>query len=448
MSAPSHVNSASTKFLMMLSGLLIFLAPLFMNQFEERLELGAQILGVLMLLVLFWTRESSGKIGYGNGLFIVISLLFVALYLVPFSSDIWKALPGRTLYVDVSNFLINRGVDIAYPALSLIPENTKRSLFYLIPLVALFLVTMSLSKTLVRGLVVVLLSIVFIEVALGIIQYASGSDVFYMADDHGNTASGTYENRDHFVGLIEMSLPLVIGLLVSSYSENSEKRGWLKGGVLSGSLTLLVLITLMLVVSFFSASRAGIGLIVFGVVVSVFVFAKNVGKIKSFGFLVIASVIGSIIAFKVGIVPILNRFASDPMEDERWRILENTKRIISDMYPWGSGPGTFPQVYRAYQPIEQQSFINQAHNDFLEIISDMGLFGAIIIVTFLVLYLLRWVYLMRSSRQSAFINLQIGAGIGMLLMLLHSYVDFNLHQMANALVFVFLAGIFFRLSRQ
>jgi O-antigen ligase len=203
----------------------------------------------------------------------------------------------------------------------------------------------------------------------------------------------------------------------------------------------------MILVSFFSASRAGIGLVVLGLVISVFAFSHHVGKVKSFGFLLIATIVGVAVAFKVGIVPILNRFASDPMEDERWRIFENTQRAITDMLPWGSGPGTFPEMYRAYQPIEQHSFVNHAHNDYLEVISDMGMLGAIIIGAFVLLYLVRWFYLFREQSQGLFKNLQIGAGIGMLLLLLHSFVDFNLHQAANALVFVFLAGIFFRLKR-
>ncbi len=438
----------NTKLLTVLAGWLIFSAPLFMNPYKEIFELAAQMTGILMLIVLFWTQGSSGKIGYANGLFIFFSLACVALFLVPLPETVWLELPGRKLYADVANFISSQGVEIVNTSLSLIPENTKRSLFYLIPLVALFLVTMSLPRRNVRNLVVVLFVIVFFETGLGIIQYASGTDSFYLGNiEHGDTASGTYRNRDHFVGLIELALPLVIGMLVASFSSNSMGRRGFSGSFFSRSLTLTILLVLMILVSFFSASRAGIGLVLLGLLLSSFAFAHHVGKIKSFGFLMIASVVGIGIAFKVGIVPILNRFAKDPMEDERWRIFENAQRAITDMFPWGSGPGTFPEIYRAYQPIDQHSFVNHAHNDYLEIISDMGVFGIIIIAGFFVLYLARWFHLFRGQAQGEFNNLQIGAGIGMLLLLLHSYVDFNLHQAANALVFVFLAGIFFRISR-
>jgi hypothetical protein len=38
---------------------------------------------------------------------------------------------------------------------------------------------------------------------------------------------------------------------------------------------------------------------------------------------------------------------------------------------------------------------------------------------------------------------QVGAGIGLLMMLLHSFVDYNLRMPANMVFFAFLAGIFF-----
>ncbi len=437
------------KLLTFLAAMLIFSAPLFMNQYKEMFELVAQIIGVLMLLIIFWTQASSGNIGYFYGGFIVLSVMFVGLYLIPLPEMIYAGgLPGRELYADVAQFISAQGVEVAWPSLSLIPENTKRSLFYLIPLVALFLTVMSLPRRNVRLLVTVLLVVVFFEVGLGIIQYASGADMFYLGNpEHGDTASGTYRNRDHFVGFLELVLPLLIGLLMASVTANTDGEKYHNSRSLSVTLTLSLLLILMILVSFLSGSRAGIGLILLGLILSTLALGRHQGKIKSFGLLSVVSIIGVIAAFKVGIVPILNRFAKDPMEDERFRIFENTQRAITEMFPWGSGPGTFPQMYRAFQPIDQQSFINHAHNDYLELVSDMGLFGAVIIIAFLVLYLLRWVELWRSQRQGTFKNLQIGAGLGMLLLLLHSYVDFNLHQMANALVFVFLAGIFFRLKR-
>ncbi len=444
-------SKMSIKSLTFLTGMLVFLAPLFMNQYKEIFELGAAVTGIVMLTVLFWGLPGSVKTGYLYGTYVALATLFVAIYLVPFPDVIhWNELPGRSLYADVANFISAQGVEIAYPSLSLIPGNTQRALFYLVPVLALFLVVMSLPRRSVKTLVSVFLVVVFFESALGIIQYASGSDAFYLGNkEHGNTASGTYRNRDHFVALLEMALPLAIGIMVAPFisRSDSDERKRDRESVLSSTLTLSLVIILMLLASFFSASRAGIGLVVLGLMLSAFIFAYYVGKIKSLGFLLIASIVGMGVAFNVGIIPILNRFASDPMEDERWRIFENSQRLISEMFPWGSGPGTFPQVYRAFQPIEQPHFVNHAHNDYIELISDMGVFGVLIIAGFAVLYLARWVSLLRSQRHGTFKSLQIGAGIGIFLLLLHSYVDFNLHQMANALIFVFLAAIFFHVNR-
>ena len=58
-------------------------------------------------------------------------------------------------------------------------------------------------------------------------------------------------------------------------------------------------------------------------------------------------------------------------------------------------------------------------------------------------YGMRWrtVWRERTSRRLRF--MQVGAGLGMLAMLLHGLFDFTFHIPANAIYFSFLAGAFF-----
>jgi hypothetical protein len=61
----------------------------------------------------------------------------------------------------------------------------------------------------------------------------------------------------------------------------------------------------------------------------------------------------------------------------------------------------------------------------------------------LILFARQWVRLWTGQNWSRFRFLQIGAGIGLTLLLLHSLVDFNLHIPANVVYFAFLAAVFF-----
>jgi hypothetical protein len=60
-----------------------------------------------------------------------------------------------------------------------------------------------------------------------------------------------------------------------------------------------------------------------------------------------------------------------------------------------------------------------------------------------VLYAVRWLKVWTWEEWSRFRFIQVGAGIGILLLLLHSLADFNLHIPANVVYFAFLAGVFF-----
>lgn len=66
--------------------------------------------------------------------------------------------------------------------------------------------------------------------------------------------------------------------------------------------------------------------------------------------------------------------------------------------------------------------------------------GAFTLLLLLALYLRQW---FRMRAWTTFRFAQVGAGIGLLLIGLHGFVDFNWHIPANALYTAFLAGVFF-----
>jgi O-antigen ligase len=89
------------------------------------------------------------------------------------------------------------------------------------------------------------------------------------------------------------------------------------------------------------------------------------------------------------------------------------------------------------------SFINNAHNDYLELLFEMGAAATFLITAFILLYIYGWVKLWgKAWNQLHFI--QNAAGVGIFILLLHSLTDFNLHTPANMIAFAFLCGLFFR----
>ena len=109
----------------------------------------------------------------------------------------------------------------------------------------------------------------------------------------------------------------------------------------------------------------------------------------------------------------------------------------------------YPDAFQAYQPLELgRWFINHAHNDYLEWLFEAGLPAALILALLLVLYLHQWGKVWTREEWSRFRFVQVGAGIGIFLLLLHGLVDYNLRIPANIVYFAFLVGIFFRRPEQ
>jgi O-antigen ligase len=148
----------------------------------------------------------------------------------------------------------------------------------------------------------------------------------------------------------------------------------------------------------------------------------------------------------VGLTPAVERFAPDAFSMEyrsRMELAGSTLTAALDFLPLGSGLGTFADVFRRYQGARIVGFADHAHNDYAELVLELGVAGIAVIVLLGIGYALRWraVWRDHSSRRLRF--MQVAAGLGMLAMLLHGLFDFNFHIPANAICFSFLAGIFF-----
>jgi hypothetical protein len=70
------------------------------------------------------------------------------------------------------------------------------------------------------------------------------------------------------------------------------------------------------------------------------------------------------------------------------------------------------------------------------------LVAAVLAVLLFAVYLRQWLRLAASGSRHSFRFVQFGAGLGLLLLLLHGLADFNWHVPANALYAAFLAGLF------
>lgn len=211
------------------------------------------------------------------------------------------------------------------------------------------------------------------------------------------------------------------------------------------SLAFALLAVIFVVGIVVTRSRSGIAMAMLGLILVAIVFSRHLGGGGSFGLMGRLTILVIGFTLALGLAPVLDRFAWGDMEgDARWRVAGATLDGAGTLLPLGSGPGTYPEVFPVHQPIELgQWFINHAHNDYLEVLYETGVPGWVLLGLFVALFLRQGVRLLGGAEWSRFRCLQVGAGIGLFLLLGHGFTDYNLRVPVNLATFAFLAGLYF-----
>jgi O-antigen ligase len=240
---------------------------------------------------------------------------------------------------------------------------------------------------------------------------------------------GSYVNHNHYAGLMEMLVPLPFVLSMGNV---------LKGGkrVLVGFCAVLMASTI-----FLSGSRGG--MLTFGIEM-LFFAALTLGKRRSprlaLGSVAVCVLVLFLLIFLGKGGQVLGRLG-DLSPGIRLDIAKDSLRMFSKRPVGGWGLGTFPTVYPSYRSFYTNLFVNEAHNDYLQLLVETGLLGFALMLWFLARL---YQYGLPTSRRWEFqwdAAVSLAALLGCTGILLHSLVDFNLQIPANAALFYVLCGL-------
>ncbi len=430
----------------------MLVAPIFRAGQPPLALLGLQLASLTLIVLALWRPPALTR---GEIIAVAALALFPLVYLIPLPLGLVGELPGREVYLDVWRTAFGEDGLPASARLSLVPPETAAAWLVILIPVGVFLAVRSLAARQLTLLVGVLLAVTAVQAIIGLMQFGDSRDsplYFGMDFTHFGSAVGTYTNRNHLAGLIEMALPITLALLFFTAGRGQEKRRNLRAraaflGSVRGQEALVygALVVLFLVAVTFTRSRMGIGMTMLGILLSLALFSRRIGGDNAFGPVGSLVAIALGLAVTIGLVPVLDRFSAESvLDDNRWVMFDATLTGIASFFPVGSGPGTYGDVFPAFQPLELgRWFVNRAHNDYLEWVFEAGLPAVLLIGGMIVLYLLRWRRVLAPGEWSRLRFIQVGAGIGIALILLHELVDYNLHIPANLVFFALLAGIFF-----
>jgi O-antigen ligase len=273
--------------------------------------------------------------------------------------------------------------------------------------------------------------------------------LFYKKIFSPDSVTGTFVNRNHFSGYLEMIVPLALGLAIARMNMmtfgvkgfREKLLLWTSKGILLNVLILGAAVVMALAIAL-SNSRSGLAVLAFTAFLflglSVSAFSRSgfrqpwIGKTVRTTFLCV-----TVLALTVGIGSTIKRFALDDLlHEDRPQYWSNTAAIIGDFPVFGTGLGTFASAYGAYEKSSSTELrLVHAHNDYLEYAAELGLAGAVLLIGG-VLYLavsagLAW----RGRRNAQARALALGGLVSLAGMGLHAVTDFNLHIPANMLLF-------------
>jgi O-antigen ligase len=431
-----------------LAAFLIAFAPLLRGGNRPLPLLVLEAAGLLGLAALAWTPRQDGAraripsaVAWGVGILLAVPLA----QLVPLPAEWWAHLPGHEPYV--------RALELAGAAAGAAAR--PLTLHALIPCIALFFMVRRLERRRVRRLARVFLVVASCEAVLGILQVGAPPGSFLTLGNAfgGGASTGTYVNKNHFAALMAMALPMALALwatemlpVVNDRGESLREHPRNADARLAMRILFSVLVVILLLALLFSRSRAGIGAGLAAFALASLAMVWNAGSLKAKAVLIAVALLAAMLGAYIGLTPVLERFAPDTFSlgyEGRAQLSLVTLRAGLDFLPFGSGLGTFADVFPRYQAERLVGFIDHAHNDYAEAFLELGVAGVAVVVLFAAAYLLRWRELARGRLSRSLGFLQIAAGLGMLAMIVHGMFDFNFHIPANAICFSFLAGVFF-----
>ncbi|BAO43671.1 O-antigen ligase family protein [Thiolapillus brandeum] len=413
-----------------------------------------ELAALIVLLKLFLQPERMAPVKTGHLAMVAVIFLLPVLALVALPVDTLQSLPGRAFLGDLYR-LLGLAPGQSWHSISLVPNDTEAALWALLPPLAVFMAVTILPRNRVMKLVYLMLAMAVFQSVLSLMQFGGGIKALYIPNEYdAHLAAGTYLNKDHLAGFLEMVFPVTLALLAATVGQHRFDGGhgsrWRKRlsffNTLKGHQAMLYAVAgiLVLLALVFTRSRAGIALTMMGLFLVLITFARRLGGRNVYGTYGTLLAVILVLTAEIGLAPILDRFSQDPMEDMRWEIYQSSLTGALDNFPLGSGPGTYPDIYPRYQPHDLDAFVNHAHSDYLEWIFDGGIVALLLILVGLTIYARGWSRVWIKGRWRNFRYVQAGAGIGLFLLILHSLLDFNLHKPANAIWFAFLLAVFLR----
>ena len=290
------------------------------------------------------------------------------------------------------------------------------------------------------------------QAIFGSLSTLSGLEVLLFSDKSAyfGVATGTFVNRNSFAGCMEMTLAAGMGLLIAQLNERPSRdwQEWLHRTLktlMSNKVMLRTGLAIMVIGLVLSRSRMGNTALFFSLMMTGFLYVicrkkMSRGIVVLFVSLLVIDV--AIVSQWFGLEKVVERIEQTSISREtRPNVSEVTLRAIGDYGVTGSGGGTFYTTITGYHDGSWRGFYDLAHNDFLQFPLEFGLPAYALLVIMVLTAAWHAMVAMRQRRNRLMIGMGFTAFMGILAIMIHSSVDFNLQIPSNAAYFVVMMAL-------
>lgn len=342
------------------------------------------ILRPIAVLFAFWALfllTASDARAVRVPLLVIVAFMALALLqLVPLPPAIWTGLPNRDLVAEASALI---GMEDMARPLSLDPERTWNAFFAMfVPLAAIGLTAIQ-APAYRRRIVMALAAVALLSAVLGYLQTLGGRGLHLYAITHDRYPVGLFSNRNH------QSVMLLWLMLAASWLAASASPHRRSAKVTVASVVGLIVVLFPLLI--LTGSRAGLLLSVPTLALCGWLLLRSpaarsfLGRAGRRARIIAGAVAAALAAIPLSVLAVLSAsqrntalhrlFETDAADELRWSYLPTLLQMARDHLPFGSGFGSFENVFNIYEPADllNSRYLNQAHNDLLQLVIEGGI---------------------------------------------------------------------------
>jgi O-antigen ligase len=434
---------------------------------EKPTRLSGVVFGLLCFVPIFAAIAYGAVDTWALGLLTIFTGLIAVFWIIDawregefrFSSNALQLPVLGLILIGVIQLLPLRGANVSAGllgvptviSLSLDPYLTRFAIILLIVYFVFFAAALAFINNQKRLRTIVLFIIIFgaMMAFFGILQrLASLESIYGLRPSPQAIPFASFVNQHHFAAFMEMTIGLTLGLLFGKATKKDK------------NLLLIIAVVLMGIAVVLTGSRGGfLSLLgVLGFVIAANLLQKrseekSAGKSKNYrrnfaliggGIALILVLFGSVVLLG-GDESLLRgtglQNAQADISSGRTHFWQTALKIILDYPILGVGLSAFGTAYTNYDTWNGALRVEQAHNDYLQILADAGIFGFACVAAFIYLLFRQSLQIIGKASDRFRRNASIGALAGCFGILLHSFFDFPLRTPSNAFFFLLLTVI-------